>query len=49
MRVRIAGLLLGLLPLAAGAQSLGQQIVELTNISRWTNGQLAPLNYHPQL
>ena len=49
MRLRIAGLLLGLLPIAAGAQTLGEQVIELTNIERWTNGQLAPLKYHPQL
>jgi uncharacterized protein YkwD len=49
MRACLAGLLLSLLPLAAGAQSLGEQVIELTNIERWTNGQLAPLKYNPQL
>jgi uncharacterized protein YkwD len=49
MRTRLAGLLLGLLPLAAGAQSLGEQVIELTNIQRWQNGQLPPLKYNAQL
>lgn len=49
MPIRLAGLLLGLLPLAAGAQSLNEQIVELTNIARWENGQLPPLKYNAQL
>lgn len=49
MRIRIAGLVLGLLPLAAGAQSLGEQVIELTNIARWENGQLPPLKFNAQL
>lgn len=49
MRIGIAGLVLGLLPLMAGAQSLGEQVIELTNIQRWSNGQLAPLKYNAQL
>lgn len=49
MRIRLAGLLLGLLPLAAGAQTMGEQVTELTNIQRWLNGQLAPLKYNAQL
>jgi len=49
MRMRLAGLLLGLLPLAAGAQTLPEQIVELTNIARWERGQLPPLKLNAQL
>lgn len=49
MRIRFAGLVLGLLPLAAGAQTMGEQIIEQTNIQRWLNGQLAPLKYNAQL
>ena len=49
MRIRLAGLVLGLLPLAAFGQTFNEQIVEQTNIARWENGQLPPLKYNAQL
>jgi uncharacterized protein YkwD len=38
-----------LLPAAASAQSLAEQVLELVNDARWDNGQLPPLKGHAQL
>lgn len=38
-----------LLPVAATAQSLADQVVERVNLARWENGQLPPLKQHAQL
>jgi uncharacterized protein YkwD len=38
-----------LLPALAPAQTLSEQVLELTNVARWDNGQLPPLKGHAQL
>jgi uncharacterized protein YkwD len=42
-------LLAALLPALAPAQTLSEQVLELTNIARWDNGALPPLKGHAQL